>query len=109
MKRQNLIGAFASVAIVFGLAGLSSQEAEAACIKNETGRTLYVMMTSKAGKLAQNLITGTQVCQKISQNTDVVVNILPYGGARFGCRKEMKGGDTAILRRFHTMNKCAFD
>ena len=82
--------------------------AEAACVRNDTHKTLYVIMTSTSGKLEQTFQSGSTICQSVPKGTQTKVNILPFGGARFGCRTDIDAEQTVGLDQFSTMNKCHF-
>lgn len=92
--------------ILVALPGVAS----AACLKNQSGRTVYVDL--KAGdsgaKAAGNLLIGERFCVKTGKGRKALAKIFPYGGARFGCKTDIVGDETLVLMRFGTMNNCDF-
>ncbi len=82
--------------------------ANAACVRNDTSKTLYVIMSSSSGKLERTFYSGETICKAVPKREKAKVNILPFGGARFGCRTEILADQTVGLTQFGTMNKCAF-
>ena len=108
MTQGPLARAVAFVVLGTGLVLLASMSADAACLRNDAGRTLYATIQSSAGRIEQNIRAGEEICQRVSSRTMVIVNVMPFGGARFGCRAEMKGDEKLTLTHFGTMNKCRF-
>lgn len=108
MKRYALGDILKSFVIVAGTLGIFATSADAACLVNNAGRTVYAIVTSPEGRMERKLPVGDKVCKDVGKKGDVRFNILPYGGARFGCRLDLKGEETSILVRFSTMNKCDF-
>nr|WP_319485263.1 hypothetical protein [uncultured Cohaesibacter sp.] len=108
MKRRFLFAGVGTLVSCVGLIVLSGLPASAACLENGAGRTLYILMQSENGDIERNLPVGDVMCLNVEEQTKVDANILPYGGARFGCRFKLKGKEQFVITEFHTMNKCKF-
>ncbi len=97
-----------SIVAVFCAFPLFATAAEAACVRNDTPKNLYVVMSSSAGMLERTFVAGATVCLPVGKGLKAKVNVLPFSGARFGCRTEIRSGQTVGLDQFGTMNKCHF-
>ena len=98
----------AGLALFMGLFVLVSEASLAACVKNDAGRNLFIVMASDAGRIERSFLSRDRLCQPAPDGEQVRVSILPYGGARFGCRIDLVGDEISTLLRFDTMNKCKF-
>ncbi|WP_319529149.1 hypothetical protein [uncultured Cohaesibacter sp.] len=92
-----------------GVLAVEAGASQAACLVNFADQSLIVFMKSPGERIEQSVPIGTRVCQTVSKQVVVQVNIVPYIGARFGCRTEIRGQDIVNLRSFSTMNKCQFE
>ncbi len=108
MKRRFLFAGVRTLVSCVGLIMLCGLSASAACLENGAGRTLYILMQSENGDIERNLPVGDVMCLNVEEKIKVDANILPYGGARFGCRFKLKGKEQFVITEFHTMNKCKF-
>nr|WP_319388940.1 hypothetical protein [uncultured Cohaesibacter sp.] len=106
MKRRFSFAGVRTLVSCVGLILLSGLPASAACLENGAGRTLYILMQSESGDIERNLSVGDVICLDVEEKTRVDANILPYGGARFGCRFQLNGQERFAITEFHTMNKC---
>lgn len=110
MMRTPLLSTLLSIGKMSVLAGAClfalSQIALAACLQNQSDRTVYVTLSSSLGQRAGNVTVGEQICVKVDQGHKAVAKIVPYGGARFGCKADIKDRQTSILVQFGTMNNC---
>ncbi len=108
MKSEAPVRKCVSMVAVFCAFPLFATAAEAACVRNDTPKNLYVVMSSGAGTLERTLVAGATVCLPVGKGLKAKVNVLPFSGARFGCRTEIRSGQTVGLDQSRTMNKCHF-
>jgi hypothetical protein len=108
MKRRFSFAGVRTFVSCAGLIMLSGLPAFAACLENGAGRTLYILMQSEYGDIERNLPVGDVICLNVEEKVRVDANILPYGGARFGCRFQLSGKERFVVTEFHTMNKCRY-
>nr|WP_321444374.1 hypothetical protein [uncultured Cohaesibacter sp.] len=99
---------YVSMAAIVCAASFIAIAAEAACVRNDTPKSLYVVMKSKASRVERTFVGGETVCLTVGKREKAKVNVLPFSGARFGCRTEIRAGQTVGLDQFGTMNKCHF-
>lgn len=113
MMRTPLVSAIFSVCKMSVLAGFPlfvlPQIALAACLQNQSDRTVYVTLSSSFGQKSGNLTVGERMCVKTDKGRKAVAKIVPYGGARFGCKSDIGDSKTSVLVRFGTMNNCSFE
>jgi hypothetical protein len=85
-------------------------QVEAACLSNQSGKTIYLNLSSNkdGGVKVGNLVVGSAFCLPVSKGQKVVAKITPYAGARIGCKTEIVGKETIELVKFGTMNSCVF-
>lgn len=85
--------------------------AEAACLRNDAHRTVYVSLAAPSEDVADkigNLVIGDQFCIPVKKGVKVVIKVTPYGGARFGCKIFASGNENLVLTKFGNMNNCTF-
>jgi hypothetical protein len=109
MKGIQLRSLGISICVAFCFAPIfGSSAAHAACLENQADRTVYVTLQSSRGQQTGSLMVGNRLCVPTGKGKKAVAKIVPYGGARFGCKAEIVGDETAVLTRFGTMNDCDF-
>ena len=108
MKKHVLATILAIGGGVAALADIDAAIAGTACVQNSTNNTLFVILSSSSGKAERTFRIGDKICQSAADGDPMSVNILPYGGARFGCKADLEEDKTMVLLNFSTMNKCEF-
>ncbi len=91
-----------------GVAIFGTASVEAACLSNQSGRTVYAKVTSNrdGGEKIGNLVMGAEFCLPVAKGQKATAKITPYAGARMGCKVEIVGDETLELVKFGTMNNC---
>lgn len=80
----------------------------AACIQNDTGRNLYMVLASTIEVLERGVQVGDRFCLVLPEGETARVSIVAYGGARFGCSVDLTGDEMMSIGRFSTLNQCKF-
>lgn len=110
MQKFSMVKCGLALALVAGSVVFSLDDASAACLRNQSNKTVYASLTSgvDGGRKVGNLIIGETFCVPAGEVGKVTVKVNPYAGSRMGCKIQIVGDENMDLVRFGTMNNCVF-